>query len=75
MSNENEQRDRVIDRLLELGEDHFLDAPCIWCEYDGAGYWQSGTHAPHCPWHTIGGQRERAMRRDTAIRAALQSQQ
>ena len=36
-----------------------LDAPCIFCGYNGPGYWQAGTHSLECPWHGIGGFDER----------------
>ncbi len=35
-------------------EKHILDAPCVFCGYNGPGYWQTGTHAKDCPWHDIG---------------------
>ena len=34
-------------------------APCLWCNYNGPGYLQTGTHEPWCPWHGIGGEIER----------------
>jgi hypothetical protein len=37
------------------GDDALLDAPCLFCGYNGAGYWQSGTHAKDCRWHSVGG--------------------
>jgi hypothetical protein len=37
-----------------------LNAPCRWCGYHGADYWQPGTHAVTCPWRAIGGAQERA---------------
>ncbi|MCK5609394.1 hypothetical protein KAR91_46405 [Candidatus Pacearchaeota archaeon] len=36
-----------------------LEAPCKWCEYNGKGYWQAGTHDKDCPWHSIGGGADR----------------
>ena len=33
--------------------------PCLWCGYNGEGYYQAGTHGQSCPWHTIGGCDER----------------
>ena len=36
-----------------------LDAPCAFCGYSGAGYWQSKTHKEYCPWYNIGGEVER----------------
>lgn len=32
-----------------------FDAPCVFCGYKGAGYYQSGTHDVLCPWYNIGG--------------------
>lgn len=32
-----------------------LEAPCKWCGYNGANYWQRGSHLETCPWHEIGG--------------------
>jgi hypothetical protein len=36
-----------------------LEAPCVFCGYNGQGYWQSGTHAAECPWARVGGEVER----------------
>jgi hypothetical protein len=36
-------------------DDAMLDAPCVFCGYNGAGYWQSGTHAKDCRWYSVGG--------------------
>lgn len=32
-----------------------LEAPCIFCEYNGEGYYQPNTHSSYCPWSLIGG--------------------
>jgi hypothetical protein len=32
-----------------------LEAPCVWCGYNGPDYWQSGTHAYECPCFKVGG--------------------
>lgn len=48
--------------LAALAQDtrwHLLDAPCLWCGYNGAGYFQTGTHSENCPWHNVGGAMER----------------
>jgi len=37
-----------------------LDAPCFYCGFDGAGYWQKGTHDKDCPVGRVGGKIERA---------------
>ena len=36
-----------------------LEAPCLYCGYNGKGYWQKGTHDKICPWHNVGGITER----------------
>lgn len=38
---------------------NLLNAPCIFCGYNGDGYYQSGTHSKDCPWHNVGGDSER----------------
>lgn len=48
---------------------HAAEAPCISCGYNGAGYWQSGTHHPGCVVRDIGGLDERI----AAYRAILSS--
>ena len=36
-----------------------LGAPCIFCGYNGVGYWQGKTHSKECPWYETGGGYER----------------
>ena len=36
-----------------------LDAPCIFCGYNGQGYYQAHTHDQNCPFYEIGGADER----------------
>lgn len=36
-----------------------LDAPCIFCGYNGQRYYSEWTHAKSCPWHSVGGAAER----------------
>ena len=36
-------------------------APCVFCGYNGAGFYQAGTHAKDCPWYTVGGGEERSV--------------
>jgi len=36
-------------------------APCVFCGYNGAGFYQAGTHAEDCPWYTVGGGEERSV--------------
>ena len=38
-----------------------LEAPCLWCNYNGDGYWMTGTHSAACPWHSVGGTRPRGL--------------
>jgi hypothetical protein len=47
-----------------------LDAPCVFCGYKSYGYFQEGTHAKSCPWHSVGGEVERKGQ----LRAAVQEQ-
>jgi len=45
---------------LGVGDSNgLLAAPCLWCGYNGEGYYQAGTHGKSCPWNTIGGCDER----------------
>ncbi|MBW1724076.1 MAG: hypothetical protein JRJ33_01605 [Deltaproteobacteria bacterium] len=39
--------------------DELLDPPCIFCGYNGPGYYQVHTHKKHCPFYNIGGDWER----------------
>lgn len=43
--------------LFKINE--ILDAPCIFCGYNGPNYWQPHTHNKSCPFFEIGGDRER----------------
>ncbi len=38
-----------------------LKSKCIFCGYNGAGYYQEHTHDKLCPWHSIGGLEVRKM--------------
>jgi len=38
------------------------EAPCFWCGYNGAGFFQTHTHKAHCPWYNIGGAENRKNR-------------
>ncbi len=49
----------VVARVVAGGERRILMAPCVFCSYNGAGYWQSGTHAEDCPFHKAGGEETR----------------
>jgi len=49
----------------DLGDcNSLLDAPCLWCGYNGEGYWQPTTHEPTCPWHNVGGRFDRVVALD-----------
>ena len=54
-----EERDSVLEeccvRLPEVSIAALLSAPCLWCGYNGAGYYQPGTHAARCRWRSVGG--------------------
>lgn len=36
-----------------------LDAPCVFCNYDGPNYLQKGSHKKSCPFHEIKGHADR----------------
>jgi len=36
-----------------------LSAPCVFCGYGGAGYYQKHTHDKKCPWYKVGGLEDR----------------
>lgn len=36
-----------------------LDAPCVFCGYNGQRYYSEWTHAKSCPWYSVGGAAER----------------
>lgn len=53
----NEDRTALVARLVNCAAfTDMLVAPCVFCGYSGAGYYQSGTHAGDCPWHGVGGE-------------------
>ena len=41
-----------------------LDAPCLWCGYNGERYWQMGTHAKECLWYGAEGRLPRICKLD-----------
>lgn len=51
-------------RLLPNAQSAMLDAPCLWCGYNGEGYWQPTTHELTCPWHNVGGRFDRVVALD-----------
>lgn len=34
-------------------------APCVFCQYNGEGFYQPQTHGTSCPWENVGGLTER----------------
>ena len=54
--------------MSELQE---LDAPCIFCRYNGKLYWQPKSHAEHCPWHDVGGYQARVSMYPALVEAAI----
>ena len=42
---------------------------CIFCGYNGEGYWQRGTHDARCPWVNVGGEEDRAREFWATVRA------
>lgn len=53
---------QVVARAVNLGGEGMciLDAPCVFCGYNGASYWQKHTHSKECPFHEVGGDASRA---------------
>jgi len=47
---------------------NLLEAPCVFCGYNGPRYWQAGTHAEDCPWRVIGG----IARREQKLRGVIE---
>lgn len=56
-----EERQALIAKILwRINErEQVVAAPCIFCGYDGGGYWQDHTHSKDCPFYEIGGVMER----------------
>jgi len=48
-----------------------LRAPCVFCGYNGEGYYQSGRHGATCPWRDVGGLVDRERQLPDVVRAAL----
>ena len=40
--------------------DNLIESPCIFCGYNGNGYYQKYTHPPGCPWRYVGGEERRS---------------
>ena len=45
-----------------------LDGPCVFCGYNGAGYYQEETHREYCHWYHVGGCDER----ETKLRKVIE---
>jgi len=57
----NKQAKAILDRLLEpVLASNLLAAPCVFCGYNGANYYQRGSHKKACPFHDVGGETARA---------------
>ena len=41
------------------GARELMNAPCVFCEYNGENYWQVNTHSANCPWYSVGGYTDR----------------
>jgi len=54
---------------------NLLNAPCLFCGYSGEGYYQAGTHAKDCPWHSVGGDSERYGKLPGVITALFKERQ
>ena len=50
----------MMDNPEERSVKDLLGAPCLFCGYNGANYWQTASHAQLCPWYHVGGSYERA---------------
>jgi hypothetical protein len=53
---------KIVARTVDLGGQGLciLAGPCVFCGYNGAGYWQAGTHSKDCPFHSVGVDASRA---------------
>lgn len=55
-------RGTLLNALMRLDQgalSGLLGSPCIWCGYNGASYWQAGSHEQSCPWHDIASSQSR----------------
>lgn len=48
--------------------DKVLDAPCVFCEYDGSRYWNAHSHDKDCPFYRVIGKGSRRAAFKNAIR-------
>jgi len=60
-----------MSRANNVNSTELLAAPCLFCGYNGAGYWQRGTHHKRCPWHHVGGECERAEKLPRMVNRAM----
>lgn len=67
--------DRLVANAVDARGEHLLQAPCMFCDYNGASYWQSGSHKGDCPWFTVGGINDRIAGLENALRTALSAQE
>lgn len=65
----------LLGKLVEIADWHadaLLEvAPCLFCGYNGPGFYQANTHRVSCPWYRVGGIKPRRARLVPAVRAAL----
>ncbi len=54
-----ELENNIYGEKIDEVENALLCSPCVFCDYNGQGYWQVGTHDKKCPWHKWGGGTER----------------
>lgn len=45
-----------------------LNAPCIFCDYDGPRYWNRKSHEKNCPWRSVSGKRNREKEFKNAVK-------
>jgi hypothetical protein len=51
-------------------DDRVLNGPCVFCGYNGPGYWSAMTHDEHCPFYRVSGK----ARRKSAFKNAVRKQ-
>lgn len=61
----NEKLQQVVERATS--------SPCLFCGYNGEGFWQPLTHARNCPWHGVGGKDEREQKLASRLRETMTS--
>ena len=58
---------RILRRVASHGSlDYLIQAPCIFCGYDGQDFWSAGTHESKCLMHPVDGadSRLKALRKE-----------